>query len=455
MGFKSVLRFVFRIICRLTLGTFLLTTPVTIFPLICGIGSGISFHFWSHRQVEQHTHALIYEVDTKNSFDYLNVPGALTIHEFLDQKGPFHIPSLKTFDWAVKLGVILPNEHQFDDAAGLDKIASLAGLVRKVDSNYSGYPARCWVYVTSLPEWRADPWDDAFSALLQHLYVNPLPQDTAIFYLDCADASFLCGVWGVKSPSLVHFEVGNESLANSQVSGDPQEDNSELRWLDGMLAPEYTYNHLKQDLLPMTARVIELPLEGDVASKMLPRSVFPTPSLQLRTLILDLAPEDIPAMWDEYSPVVQLIRRFQDYVDDLCSRQGTWWYFLTEADNWYSNHVLEPILEPILGTEFTGRAGGMAEFEGVFFTVTILLAELARMPFHLCWSVYAWYFGLGWDGLPMSTYALPAQQENSGGSGANMWDDMMADFWDSVARNLSAQESDKAGRVAVTGQASI
>lgn len=449
MGVKSALGLIFRILSRLALFAFAITLPITIFPIIFGIGGAINFHFWNHGQVEKHINSFTFEVERKKGLNYWNVPGALTIHEFFDQKGPFHIPALNTFDWAEKLDFILPNEHQFDQAIGIDKIGSLNGLVRSTGLNL---PSRYWVYVTSLPEWRADPWDDAFSSLLQHLYVEPLPLDTDIFYLDCSNAGFLCGVWGVKYPSLVYFEVEDNSLADLKSS--INHDDADGDWLSDLLTLGYTYIYPDDALQPVTARIIELPLDGEEASKLLPRSTFPSPTLQLRTLILDLVPDDVHAMWEEYSPIQQMMRRFQDHFNDVTERRGTWWYYLNEANSWYTDYILKPIA----GKKFTtGDGGAMVEAQAIVFTITTIIAELIRIPFRIGWSIYSWYFGLGWDGLPLGTHTLPDEwvDDGNGAGGANLWDDMMAGFWESVARNISAQENDKAGRAAVTGNADV
>ncbi|KAK5942912.1 hypothetical protein PMZ80_005478 [Knufia obscura] len=457
MGFRSDLGFLFRTLARLALFAFVLTLPVTIFPIIFGIGGGVSFHLWSHRQVEEDTNALTYEVERKSNLDYWSVPGAPTIHDFLDRNGPFHIPALTTLDWVEKLCLTLPNEHCHADAAGIDKMASLEGLARKLTFGYSSCSTQYWVYVTSFPEWRNDPWDDAFSSLLQYLYANPLPPETSIFHLDCSAAAFLCGVWGVKYPSLVHLTVENGTLADREAKSkivkqdDAQEDST---WLLDLLTSEYTYNYPDEDLLPVTARIIELPLDGEDASKILPRNVFPTPDLQLRTIMLDLVLDDIHTLWEEYSPSRQMMRRYQDYFDARCERRGTVWYYLNEIDNWYTDHFLDPIF----GKEFTSGHGPMAGIQGVLFLIAGALSSVARLPFQLGWEIYSWYFGLGWDGLPLGTHTLPDEwADDAGGSaeGGNMLGDMMAGFWDSMAREIKSQESEKAGKAAVTEKADM
>ena len=54
-----------------------------------------------------------------------------------------------------------------------------------------GERKKYWVFVTQLPEYMGDMWDEAFSEVLQQLYVKPLPSDTGIFQLDCASAALL------------------------------------------------------------------------------------------------------------------------------------------------------------------------------------------------------------------------------------------------------------------------
>jgi len=423
-----------RLFFRLVYYTFLLTLPFTFFPLLSGISAGITFHVWNNGQVVQHTNSLLFEVEAATWQNYVSVPGALTFSDYLDDRAPFHIPKITTKDWANKLGVILPNEHRNDTTVGVDKLASLDGLVRSVEcADHGNRPKKYWVYVTSLPELRRDPWDRAFSELLQHFYVNPLPLDTEVLYLDCAEAAFLCGVWNVKNPSLLYFTALDESLGDREANRTLNEDNDEI---------QYTYPFPVDTLHPVTVRVIELPLSGEAASNLLPRASLPVPDSQLRALLLDPFPDDLLAEWDTYSSNVQMTRRFQDHIDSLCYKRGTRDYYINEADHWYTDNVLH-----YLGLDFDAEI--LQLVQAVAFGITAGLMFLIRTPFSWAWNLYAWYFGLGWDGSPENTDVY-GEQVGEDGAGTNMWEDMMNGFWLQAAQNITAQMSENAARAAVT-----
>lgn len=443
MGVRTMIKRTFRICWRVSFAIFLISLPVTFFPIVAGIEGAWTFHFWNRAQIHHHVQSLQFEAESRGHLNYFNVPGAMGIHDFLDTQGPFHIPKLSSFDWLDKLGVTQPNEN-LDLAAGVDKTASFDGLVRDASfPEHSVKPTRWWVYVTSGAEWRQTSWNDAFSDLLQQLYVKPLPSDIGILYLDCASASFLCGVWGVKIPSLLHFSVEQESLITRQEKEAESETDEELSWLDGLMEQNYTYNSWEGNLYPVTVRTIELPLDED--QPLLPRSTLPTPALQLRALMLDPHPEDLLEHWDPHRVEIQVLRRFNDLADDLSEKVGTWRYYFNEWDKWYS----QTIIHPLFGKEFAGSSGFLAEVQNTVFTIGFLLAEAIHFPFTMAWEVYAWYFGLGWDGEPIENMSIDSEMAIEGGS---MMDDMFAGFLDFVKQNLSVEASESAGRAAVTSR---
>jgi hypothetical protein len=450
MSLWSAVRTSWRWLSRIILYTFCISLPVFIFPIIAGIQGGVLFHFWLDNRIISNSHRLIAEVESQASLSYWNVPGALSIQEFMDQQGPFHIPKLTTFNWRQKLGLIWPNEHGIELETGVDKCATFDGLMRNLNcAENEALPTQYWIYVTSLPESRASPWDAAFSTLLQQLYMTPLAPNTGIFYLDCASAGFLCGVWAVKYPSLVHITIedGTRAETKHRLENEAEEEEEEVTWLEDHLARNYTYVAPDNLLLPMTVRVIELPLEDDAATNLLPRDTLPTPLEQLRTLILDPVPLEIVSNWYTWSFESMAVRRFQEYFNNKRETRGTWWYYFNEVDNWYVDHVLKPIF----GRDINSSDGMLVEVRSFVFTLSILGAQVVAMPCRWVWGMYAWYAGLGWDGEPLDNTAV-ADAVEEGGLGDNMWDDMMGGFWDSLARNMSAQESEDAAKAAVTAE---
>ena len=421
-----VLRLSIRIFCY----GFLLSLPITLFPVIWGVQGGVQFHFWTHRQIEENTNAMTTELDQHSSLSYWNVPGAQTIHQFLDKTAPFFIPQLRLMDWTEKLKLSKPSQ---DDDTGIDRWAALDDLVRPTALNVPGNPTEYWVYITFMPEYSSSPWDVAFSEVIQHAYTNSRHANVGVYYLDCLTSSFLCGVWSVKYPSLVHFTIANHTLSDVE-----SEDATQL---------SYEYACLPNTLNPVTARVIELPLENEDAVHFLPRNTLPTPYLQLRTLMSDAHSSAIIDHFEPWSPMTQYLRRFQDYNDHLVETPGTYWHHLNKVDRWYVNHILKPVLGKDVNDDL------LTEIQSIVFTCTVILAEIVRMPFNLGWYIYTWHLGLGWDGEPMGTHTWPDDESDESeaiGRSRSMWDDMMGDFFNSLAEKRAAESVEAAASAAMT-----
>lgn len=364
------------------------------------------------------------------------------MHSWLDKSEPYFIPRLTTQDVFDKLGLIQPNEHMFNlgrDELGIDKLVSLEGLVRApCRSDHGQKPTKYWVYVAASSWMMWNPFDHVFNEILQQMYVNPLPPDTGVYYMSCFDAGFLCGVWSVKTPSLLHFTIEDESLSDRENNVERHDEN----WLEYLLQPNFTYPFPKEDLFPETVRVVELPLSSHEASKLLPHT-FPLPFLQIQSLMFHPQPTDLLFHFDEYSDYVQLLRRFGDYIEDRAHRKGTLYFYITEADEWYTENVFKPI------TGFDYNGDTLSAIHTLAFQLTAGFMVLVRIPCSWMWYIYAWYFGLGWNGEPVRT----ADPRGQGLGGNNMWDDMMGTFWVDIAKNLSAKSSDNAARAAMTADA--
>lgn len=419
----------------------LVSLPVTFFPIVVGIKGAWSFHFWNREQVPKNINALQFEADSRSRLNYFNVPGAMSIHDFMDQKGPFHIPKLSTDNWVDQLGLKQPSEHS-DPSVGVDKLASFDGLVRDVGAfnQHAGKPKRYWVYVTEAATWFRSEWDEAFDEILEQSYVTPLPSDYLLTYLDCARSAFLCGVWSIKAPSLLSFTVGNETLLEQQKRAAGESENNqddEAGWLDGLLEKDYTYHSWDGSLYPVTVRVIELPLEE--AQPLLSRNTLPTPAIQLRALLLDPDPDALLEHWEPFDQMTQILRRFNDMNNDLSEKVGTWRYYLSEIDSWYSRTVLEPIF----GKEFTGNSGFLAEVQSIVFTLGLVVGQLLQFPCTMVWNLYAWFFGLGWDGQPIPD-EIPSEPEG------NWMEDLFQGAIAGMFKNLSDIAKESAGRAAVT-----
>lgn len=413
---RSILKRLFQV----AFYTILLSLPVTIFPVFFGVWGGVEFSRWSHRQIASGVDSFLREVERESSLSYYNVPGAPTMRQWKDNKAPFFIPRLDSRTWANKMGMMKP---QREDWEGINLMGTLDDLVIRDKG-----PREVWVYVTWLAEFSSNEWDVGFSQMLQEIYKRPLSTNK-LFMLDCIDSRFLCDIWGVQQHTLVHFHAENFTLADPAAEGDARLD------LD--------YGRPCEDLVPVTASVVELPLKGEEAVALLPRNRLATAEMQLRNVLR--APKTaVLEIFDEWSPAVQMMRRFQDLADGWHERPGTWWYTLHKADRWWTSNILEKVFGKDLDDNF------MIVVQTIVFTVSILLTELLRLPFGFMWELYTWFMGLTWDGEPMGTHVWP---EDNGGTGG-MWDDMFGAFLEQVGAKVGSQASEAAAKAAVTSSTS-
>lgn len=437
---RSGLRRILRLAARLLWYTFLLTLPLTLLPILVGLLGGVVFHFWSHDGVRENTEAFMREIEWQSSLDYWSVPGAQSIHDFMDNKGPFFIPRLRVIDFVEKFQLSSPSKDEETLLTeGIDRKASLDDLVRCM-FHAPDAPTEYWIYITDFPDFSHDPWDEAFDMLLQQSHLRPFPNSTSLYYVDCTRSAFLCGVWGVRRSSLVHISISNASLADIDASRE-QDDDQEQQ--DAGESLEYSCS--REVLHPATARVIEFPLEDEDAAAMFPRNTLPTPYLQLRTILFELPSSAISSFFDAWNPQVQLFRRFNDHARDIRAKPNTLWHYLDEADEWYADHVLVPLF----GESIEDNV--LKPTQDIAFTAMFVVSELVRIPFTLGWEIYAWYFGLAWDGEPQDTTPFPETAEEA--TPPNMFDDMMAGFWDFVEKNMSAQAAENSAHAAVTEHA--
>lgn len=368
---------------------FVITLPLTIFPFLSGFMNGILFTFWQANGIDAHYKSLLVEIDQSARLDAWSVPGAPSIHKHMDSNNAFHIPPLHTNDWTSKLGLMLPEQSTNPEVhpdVGVDKAASLEHLVRDVSCHVNG-PAESWVYVSSMAWPEVFEWDKAFDDILQEVYVGPAPNSTGFAFLECAETGFLCGVWGVENPALVHFRVGDYA---------PLEDEMD---------PGLTYVAERRDLRPVEVRVVELPLTN--AYTGLPAHVFPSLQEQIRALIF--TPFFVEQL-DTYGPTAQLIERFTDYMDQLERRHKLLLYY-NKVESWMVRHLTEPLgIEPYLTV--LGQTT---------FAVSTGVTSLVRMPFMLIRDAVK-----GFLGYPsIEELMIPEDRP------ANIWEGMFAGFVDS------------------------
>ncbi|WPH00418.1 Hypothetical protein R9X50_00324500 [Acrodontium crateriforme] len=337
---------------------FLLSLPITLPAIINGLYGGIAFSFWRTGHIERNLDCLDLELGLDSSLNSFSVPGARTFLNFEDEQDTiYHVPQLHTRNWADTLNFVLPKEHRFSHQVagvdvGIDAFASFNGLMRDI-SRHPSEPDETWVYISGLSTpgidaWLSE-WDKAFDRLVQFSY-NTQEQlnQSRLAFVDCDSTGFLCGVWGVRSPALIHMKV----LAGAPSRVD--------------LNPDLTYDIDLKYLRSVSIRVIELPLESSISTG-LSKNTFPGHFEQLLAVI---GGENFWEQYETWDDSEQLMKLYDGYVRKLTERRGTLRYYLSKYERWTIYQVTEPI----------GIQERMAQVQTTFFLFATLATELVRLP---------------------------------------------------------------------------
>jgi hypothetical protein len=341
-------KWLFRKCWRIFKWPFLLTLPWTILPITCGIVNGIYFANWSSGQLDKNIDAFLYDMKDVNS-DWGTV--GFTFRDFQDINNDFHVVRINTNDWVAKLGFVLPEQYQAELDTPINNYASLDTLMLDVRPSCGPRPPKeQWVYISNYAmAWRdSSNWDGTFDTAVEAAYVPSRLNNTRLFFATChGTASFLCGVWGVKSPTLLHFLVEDSPLLPEEVRG-------------GL-----TYSTDLSDLRPVTVRVVEFPLEG--AYTGLSSDVFGGPKEQMLAIMRG---DKLYEQFEPWSDAEQRLRRFNDLLKITYDKKGTFLYYLGETDEWITDHLAEPL----------GLKDGLEYIHLGFFLSTVGLANILVLP---------------------------------------------------------------------------
>jgi hypothetical protein len=190
-----------------------------------------------------------------NTYEWFKEPGGQ--NPLYLPLAPYHIQQLHDpLEWARQVGLSRPVGWKTDN---LGVFTAFKDLYRK-RRRYADDPSwHHWIYLSANEQplnetWNEDPWDRAFLDLLQYRDKHELLGRSNFHYIACPH-SFLCSVWNIDGPALVHF-------TNEPVKLNATETRSRKPVLD-----------------PVSVRVFGLPLNEVV----LP-GVFPTYFEQMRSI---------------------------------------------------------------------------------------------------------------------------------------------------------------------------
>ncbi|CAK3856383.1 Hypothetical predicted protein [Lecanosticta acicola] len=392
--------------------TFLLTLPLTNFPILTGTFSGIVFGIWNRRQVDANVQKFVYEI--KDVLSDWGVGGdAPTFRQFQDKKNDFHLLRVNSNDWTQKLGLLLPEQvTDFDDDDDtndlpIDSLADLQSLMRDSSCGMT-VPREQWLYWSEYRGWPLlSRWDSAFDEVVQHAYAHPTLNRTRLHFAECAGtAGFLCGVWFTRAPALVQFLVDDEpfDLAN-MVSG-----------------PTYGVKD-PTSLRGVLVRIIEFPLRDNDIYTGTGTDTFPSEREQFLTAMTT------SEQFAPFEPMDQLLLRFTEYMDHtFWDKPGTIFHFQNQIDNWVIEHITTPF----------GLEGILLALHSYCFTIAMMFSATGVSIWYSIWNLGEEFLGrpkIG-DRVLGELGGEPASPEE------NFWGPMMEGFGEYVERRMREQRSE-------------
>jgi hypothetical protein len=273
-----------------------------------------------------------------------------------------------------KLGFVFPQEYymseQYPDTP-IDKHASLETLMLDTTCPTSApcrprAPKEQWVYISDYAwesfMWDFKPWDGAFDAVVQAGYVpSPLNETRFFFAQYKTTASFLCSIWGVRMPALLHLYVEDEPPKPEDIA-------------EGL-----NYCNLLSNLRPVTVRVVELPLKGVYTG--LPADVFPSQKEQMLAITRG---DKLYEQFEPWGALEQSMVRFNEHVQKLYHRKGTFHYYHGLPDDWMNDHITIPL----------GLYDRLNDMYDIVFTLTMVIMNYLVQPqYHFTKQIILDYLG--------------------------------------------------------------
>ncbi|EME47971.1 hypothetical protein DOTSEDRAFT_69788 [Dothistroma septosporum NZE10] len=398
----------FRTAGRVVKWLLLLTLPITIFPIFSAVFGGITFSIWRQRQIDANVDKFLNEI--KNSMNDWGVGGgAPSFREFEDTHNDFHLMRINSNDWTAKMGFLLPEEYTSVESVdvSIDTYASLTTLMRDMSCpDTAKMPKEQWVWLAwyGFPQFDVQ-WDGAFNHALQYVHAHSNLNESGLFYAQCSGtAGFLCGVWSTRPPALIHFLVEDEPL--DDAGGDET----------------LTYSSPRDKLLPVTARIIEFPLQ-DAYTGLSPNQ-FSGYKEQILSII---AGDRLYEQFDPYDAVQQTFSHFDEYVNKLWDEKGSLLNRVNKMDDWMIDHVNKP-----LGIEDT-----VVFMHSFLFLLAAGATEgLVLLPARVVSQTVGEFLGRPKRGDWILGNLGDKPQEP-----ANIMDDIFGDFWASLGENIAKHQS--------------
>lgn len=355
MSVKGFLKTTLRILFY----AFLLTLPFNFQAILAG---ALFAKFYNDR-VATGVELFMRAADHFSWMNQWSVPGAPSIWDFQDNSYPFFTQQLRENDWSEKLGLLRPYAHQqgFVDEAPINSLMVFEGAVRDTTCGPDRrLPTEWWVYVSSVAMPEVYAWDKAFVQLLEYHEMFPLPDKTAVAYVDCAATPFLCHVWQVQYPALMHFKINESGTVGEDI--DPAAFASSLEYLR-----------------PLEVRIFDFGLQLDVSP--LPPGIFPSRFEQMKALTTN---DGAYTLEEEYSDLMRAYRNFNEYYYfPACNRDGSFLDYTSTFDNFLLKRVAKPI----------GLKGVADRMNGIAFSLSLVFISPIYMVSLYAWDFFHTFFG--------------------------------------------------------------
>jgi hypothetical protein len=276
---------------RILFGAVMIASILPTYIVFDGQLTGALLAYFMHARIPEGSQDYLYEVKRRQWFNYISIPG-LPMENMATN--PYWIPKLYSWNWYTHLNLTRCTMGEPDCTNGMwnpvnepiDKLARFEEFRRKRSSQD---PLHHWIYVSKwalLNEF--DPWNRAFINLLQHHNCISPAHNATLHLLDCMESKFLCHIWAVRGPSMIHITF-KEPSKELLEAGDRV-----------FVSPD----------LHLEVRVIELPLKEKLKGTL---QTFPSQFEQLRRLTSN---KNIYLEFDEYDEQKQLERAFEDWLDE-------------------------------------------------------------------------------------------------------------------------------------------
>lgn len=409
MSFRGILTILFRIFFLL----FLITLPFNFQAFL----AGALFAKYNNDGIGKGIELYVREVDQFSWMDQWSVPGAPSIWDVEDNDSPFLVPRLRLNTWADKLGLTIPYAHQegFELDAPINEVFAFDGAVRDV-SVHRYLPTEYWIYVSSMTMPEVYQWDQAFVELLEYHEMHALPENTTIAYIDCGAAPFLCHIWQVRYPGLMHFKIDIDRSVSDDI--DPAAFQSPL-----------------DQLRPLEVRIFDLGLQYDESP--LPPGVFPSRFEQMKALTSN---DGAYTIEEEYNEVRRAYDCFNElYYFPACNRQGSFLDYTSEFDNFLLKRIAKPIgLEDALGMMNAVAFLTSTAFSTAFYVIANLVSKF-----------WASFFGKPTE---MDHLAERLEERQAVAEGGGLLGGAVNGFMDWMENHVESSGSESAEQPAVTTQ---